>query len=53
MRGLQTIDKVHILSGDGWMIRSEVFKQLTKFTYRLETGEGDGMGRSDPRSSNN
>ena len=27
------------------MIRREVFKQLTKFTYGLETEEGDEMGR--------
>ena len=45
MRGIQTIDQVHVQSGDacGWdgMIRREVIKQLTKFTYFLETDEYD------------
>ena len=58
MRGHQTIDQVHVHPGDGWrgwygIIRWEVFKQLTKFTYELETDEEDGMGWSDERSSNN
>ena len=29
------------------MIRLEILKQLTKFTYWLETDEEDGMGWSD------
>ena len=39
----------------GWdgMIRWEVFKQLTEFTYILGTDEEDGMEWSDERSSNN
>ena len=58
MRDIQRIDQVHVLSGDGWrgwdgMIRWEIFKQLTKFTYSLETDEEDGMGWSDERYSNN
>ena len=47
IRGLkQTIDLVHVLAGDGWdrMIRYGVFKQLTKFTYFLETEECDVIG---------
>ena len=35
------------------MIRREVFKQLTKFTYTLETDEEDGTGCSDEKYSNN
>ena len=38
MRGLQTIDQVHVHSG--WMkrmVRIKVFKQLANFTYELET----------------
>ena len=37
----------------GWDDQIMVFKQLTKVTYDLETGEKDGMGRSDERYSNN
>jgi hypothetical protein len=53
-RRFQTIDQVHILSGDGrrggdTMIRRKVFKQLTKFTYLLETDEEE----SDEWYSNN
>ena len=33
------------------MIRRQVFKQLSKFTYELETDEEDGMGKSDERYS--
>ena len=47
MRDLKSIDKVHVLSGDGWRgsdgIRWEILYQLTKFTYLLETYEEDGM----------
>ena len=55
MKDLKTIDQVHVLAGDGWrgwdgMIRWEILKQLTKFTYALETDEEDGMGWSDERS---
>ena len=44
MRGLQTIDQVHIHPGDRWkerngIVRWEVFKQLTKTTYELVTDE--------------
>ena len=58
MRCLQKVDQVHLLSRDGWrgwdgMMRWEVFKQLTKFTYFLKTDEEDGMGWSDERSSSN
>ena len=58
MRDIQTIEQVHIPPGDGWrgwdgMIRWEIFKQLTKFTYILETNEEDRMGWSDERYSNN
>ena len=58
MWDIQTIDQVHILPGDRWgawngMIRWEIFKQLTKFTYRLEMDEEDGMGWSHERYSNN
>jgi hypothetical protein len=40
---------IHVLSWDIWrgcdgMIRWEVVKQLTKFTYELETDEEDGIG---------
>ena len=50
--GIQAIDKIHILAGDGWrkwdgMIRWGVLKQLTKFTYWLETDQGNGIGWSD------
>ena len=56
IRGLQTIDQVHVLARDkrrgrDGMIRWEVFKQLTRFTYFLETDKEDGW--SDERSSNN
>ena len=58
MRGIQSINQVHLLSGDGWrgwygMVRWEIFKQLTKFMYHLETGKGDRMGWSEKRYSNN
>ena len=58
MRDIQTIEQVHKLPGDGWrgwdvMITWEIFKQLTKFTYSLETDEEDRMGWSDVRYSNN
>ena len=48
MRDLKTIDQVHVLPGDGWrgwdrMIRWEISKQLTKFTYGLEKDEEDEM----------
>jgi hypothetical protein len=33
--------------------RLEVFKQFTKFTYKLETDEEDGMGLSVERYSYN
>ena len=53
IRGLQTIEQVLVLSGDRqrrWerKVRSDVFKQLTKFTYsstyELEKNEADEMG---------
>ena len=55
---IPTIDQVHVPTGDGWrgwdrMIRWEIFKQFTKFTYWLETDEEDGMGGSDEGYSNN
>ena len=57
MGGLKTIDQVHVPTGDRWkwnrMIRCEVIKQLTKFTYILKTDEEDEMGWLDERSSNN
>ena len=57
MRDLKTIDPVHVLSGDGWRggmeWSEERLKQLTKFTYFLETDEEDGIGWSDERSWNN
>ena len=58
VRGLKTIDQVHVHSRDGWrrwdgIISWEVIKKLTKFTYFLETDEEDGMGWSDESSSNN
>ena len=46
VRGLKTIDKVHVLPGDrrrGWS--DEVLKQLTKFTYGLEMGNKDDQMR--------
>ena len=51
VRGLQTVDDAHVLSENRWrgwneMIRWDAFKQLTKFTYILETDEEDGMGWS-------
>ena len=47
MRGLQTIDPkfTYILDVDDKMIRYEVFKHLTKFTYALETDEEVSMIR--------
>ena len=58
MRDLKTIDQVHVRAGDGWrrwdgMIRWEIVKQLTKFTYSLETDEEDGMGWLDAKFWNN
>ena len=52
MRDVKTIDQVHVRSGDGgrgWdgMIRLDIFKRLTKFTYHLETDEEDGMGSNE------
>ena len=49
-----SIDQVHVQTGDGWngMIRWQVFKQLTRFTYELETDE-DGMGWLVERCSHN
>ena len=41
-------ESVEIVKEDG-MIRWEILKQLTKFTYWLETDEEDGMGWSDER----
>lgn len=51
IRGLQTMEQIHILSGDGWkgwgeMIGWEVLKELTKFMYYLlqtRMGWGDQM----------
>ena len=51
IRGLQNFDNVHVHTEGGWrerdgMIRWEVaFKQVTKFTYFLQTDEEDGMIR--------
>ena len=55
MRGLKTIDQIHVRSGDGWrgwddQIRD--LKQLTKFTYALEMDEEDEMEWWDERSYN-
>ena len=48
IRHLKTIDQVHVRAGEGWrgwdvIIRWEILKQLTKFTYELEKDEEDGM----------
>ena len=57
IRRRQMIDQLHILSKEGWrewnwMIRWEIFKQLTKSTYSLETYEENRMEWPDERSSN-
>ena len=45
MWGIQTTDQGPRTFWRGCiMIRLEVLKQLTKFTYALETDEEDGMG---------
>ena len=48
-RDIQTIDQVHIHTGDRWrgwnrMIRWEIFKQSTKFTYFLRQTKRMGWG---------
>ena len=54
MRDIESIHQIDVLSGDGqrgWdgIIRWEIFKQFTKFTYALETDAEDGIGWSDER----
>jgi hypothetical protein len=50
MRGIQTIYQVHVQPGeDGWdNQKRRLRKQLTKFTYSLETNEC--MGQDERRS---
>ena len=48
-RDFKTIEQVHTHPGDEWrardrMIRRDVFKQLTRFTYELETDDEEGIG---------
>ena len=43
MRGLKTIDQVHLLAEVDVIRRSDDDKQLTKFTYFLEKGFNDQM----------
>ena len=56
--GIQIIEQLHVRPGDGWrgrdkMIRLGLFKQLSKFTYALETDEDGGIGWSDKNNFNN